>query len=67
MLLSLLAHHSEAADPDLLEWIKDRLDAIFGLGPMVIVIVLGLVMLAIPAAILVVYFTQRRRAGAQRR
>ena len=40
MLLSLLAHHSEAADPELIEWIKhqDRRD--FRPRPATIVIVL---------------------------
>ena len=66
ILLSLLAHHSESGDPDLLDWIKDQLDAIFGLGPLLIVVVLGLVMVAIPAGILVAYLAQRRRSGAPR-
>ena len=64
MLLSILAHHAEAADPDLLEWIKQQLDNIFGLGPVVVVLGLGFVMLAIPAAILITYFAQRRRASS---
>ena len=63
MLLRILAHHQEAADPDLLEAIKHRLDAIFGLGPLTIVIVLGLVIVAIPVGILVFSAWQRRRTG----
>ncbi len=63
MLLSILAHHPESGDPRLLEWIKHQLDAIFGLGPLLVVIVLGLIVISIPTAILVVYVVQRRTFG----
>ena len=61
MLPFLLAHHSEAADPELIEWIRHQIDALFGLGPATIVIVLGLVIVAIPMAIVGFYFVQRAR------
>ena len=65
MLLSMLAHHSEPGDPVLLGWIKDQIDAILGLGPNAIVIVLGLVIVAIPVSIAVFYWMQRaRRTGS---
>ena len=62
-LLSLLAHHPEAGDPDLLGWIKHQLDAVVGVGPVTAVVLLGMIMVSIPAAILVVYLAQRRRGG----
>ena len=61
MLPSVLAHHSEAADPELIEWIRHQIDALFGLGPATIVIVLGLVIVAIPLAIVGFYVAQRAR------
>ena len=67
MRLPMLTHHAEAADPELLGWIKHQLDAMFGLGPLLIVIVLGLVIVAIPAAILMAYAVQRRRGGFRQR
>lgn len=67
MLLSFLAHHPEAGDPDLLDWIKQRLDSMIALEPGVIVIGLGLFLVAIPAAILAVYVSQRRRGQSRHR
>ena len=32
-LLPILLHHSEPADPTLLHWIRERIDAVLGLGP----------------------------------
>ncbi len=60
-LWSVAAHHGEAADPDLLEWIKDRLDHIFNLGPWTAVAALALIILLIPLSIIVVYLIQQRR------
>ena len=67
MLLFILAHHPESADPDLLDWIKHQLDSILGLGPWLVVIILGLIVVAIPAVILAVYVTQRRRGSLRQR
>ncbi len=44
-----------------MEWIKDRMDAVFGLGPEAMVAIFGLMVLAIPVAILAAYALQRRR------
>lgn len=60
-LWSVLAHHGGPADPRLLEWIKHRLDQIFDLGPWTLVVILGLVLVAIPLAVITIYLTQRRR------
>ena len=49
-----------------MEWIKRQLDSIFGLGPVLVIIVLGLVLVAIPTAIALAYVVQRRRSGLPR-
>lgn len=67
LLLFILAHQSEGGDPDLLAWIKHQLDSLIGLGPVAVVILLGLVMVAIPAAILLLYIIQRRGRGLPQR
>ncbi|MEE8465655.1 MAG: hypothetical protein V3S68_04205 [Dehalococcoidia bacterium] len=63
----ILAHQSDAADPELLHWIKERLDQMFGTGPWVVVALMGLVIFAIPVFVVVVYLLQgkRRSAAAQ--
>ena len=61
IFLSISAHHSEPADPDLLEWIKGFLDHLFHLGPWTIVAVLALLIILMPVAIIAVYLIQQRR------
>ncbi|MBI4305556.1 MAG: hypothetical protein HY678_04480 [Chloroflexi bacterium] len=61
MLPSVLGHHGEPADPTLLEWIGDRLRDLISFGPVTVALALGIVILAIPAALLAWYFLQRRR------
>ena len=51
ILLSLPAHHSEPGDPELLESIQHRIDALVGLEPAVIVVLLGLLIVSMPVAI----------------
>ena len=63
ILWSMARHHGEAADPDLLEWIKDRLDHLLGLGPWTVVAVVGLLVLLIPISVVVLYLVQRRQFG----
>ena len=62
----LLAHQSGAADPELLHWIKERLDQIFGTGPWLVVGLMGLVILAIPVFVVVVYVLQSKRRSDAR-
>ncbi len=62
-LLSALAHHSEPGDPVLLQWIKDQIDSVLGLGDLAIVVILGAVVVAIPIGILAAYLMQRVRGG----
>ena len=61
ILWSIAAHHGEPADPDLLEWIKARLDHLLDVGPWIIVAGLGLLILLIPLSIMAVYLLQQRR------
>ena len=60
-LWSVAAHHGEAADPRLLGWIKHLLDQMLGLGPWTVVAGLGLIVVAIPVAVVAVYLFQIRR------
>ena len=60
----ILAHSGDAADPELLHWIKDRLDQLFGPSPWVLVIVIGAIIFAIPIFVTVVYMMQGGRRAA---
>ena len=59
--VAFMAHHSEPADPDLLLWIRRQIDAVLGLGPLYIVVLLGIVIVAIPVGIAVLFLLNRRR------
>lgn len=61
IVLSLAEHHGEAADPDLLGWIKGFLDHVFDLGPWTVVAALGLFIVSIPVGISAFYLWQQRR------
>jgi hypothetical protein len=63
--LSIPLHHPDAGDPVLLAWIKHRLDELISLEPAAVAVVLGVVIVAIPVSILLLYALQRR--GAPRR
>jgi hypothetical protein len=65
ILLSIFRHAAGPGDPVLLDWIKHKIDSVLGLGPEVIVIGLGLVVIAMPVAIMAVYLTQRTSQGEQ--
>ena len=60
MFRTVLAHQGDSADPELLHWIKETLDNIFGAGPWVVVVILLLIICAIPAAVIGFYLYQRR-------
>lgn len=60
-ILTILLHHSEPADPTLLRWIRERIDAVLGLGPAAIVLILGALIVAFPVALGVWVVIQRRR------
>ena len=57
----ILAHQGDAADPELLRWIRERLDQIFGTGPWVVVAIMGFIILSIPVFIIVFYLMQAKR------
>ncbi|HAA95418.1 MAG TPA: hypothetical protein DHW65_02070 [Dehalococcoidia bacterium] len=62
----ILAHSGESADPELLHWIKERLDQIFGSGPWVVVILMTAIIFAMPLTVAAVYLLQsKRRAAAE--
>ena len=60
-LWAVLTHQGEGADPRLLDWIKHTLDKLLGLGPWTVVVLFGLVLVAIPLAVMATYLIQRRR------
>ncbi len=60
----ILAHQGDAADPELLRWIKLQLDHIFGSGPWAVVAIMGIIILSIPVFIIVVYLMQSKRRAA---
>ncbi len=61
--MGIRAHHSEPTDSELLEWLLHTVDSILGQGPLVMVVLIGLVVIAIPLAIAVLAL--RRRGGSQ--
>ena len=61
LLLSVLGHHSEPGDPVLLDWMLHLFHSVVSLGPMAIVIVLGVVIVAIPILIMAAFLTQRAK------
>ena len=60
----ILAHQGDAADPELLRWIKVQLAHIFGLGPWSVVAIMGFIILAIPIFVGAVYLMQANRRAA---
>ena len=56
----VLLHHGESADPELLIWIKNVLDHIFGSGPWLAIGLLGSIVCIMPLAVILVYLTRRR-------
>ena len=65
--LSIPFHHSEPGDPALLEWMRQQIDAVVGLGPAAMLVTLALAIAAIPIGIGLAYWANRgrqRRGGA---
>jgi hypothetical protein len=62
--LSVLAHHTEPADPELLRWLIHTIDSILGLGPLPVVLAIAIVIAAFPLGLGVLAVRQRR--GARR-
>ena len=61
MILSVPGHHGEAADPELLAWIKQLLDQVLGSAGWVVVVIVGLALVAFPIGLVLFYLTQLRR------
>ena len=61
ILLSVLGHHSEPGDPVLFDWLLHLFSNIVNLGPLAVVIVLGVIIIAIPIGIMAVFLTQRAK------
>lgn len=59
----ILAHHSEAVDPTLVEWIRHQIDEIVGLEGDTIVLLLGIVIVLFPLGLLALVWRQRRRSA----
>ena len=64
LLPNLAAHHGDAADPELLEAIMERIDSIVPLGPVGMIIVLTAIILAVPTLVLFMYQRYRRDSEA---
>lgn len=56
-------HQGDAADPELIHWLKDRMDEIIGLGPWAMVGLLAGLVVAVPVGVGLFYYWQQRRAG----
>ena len=59
----VLLHQGDAADPELIHWLKDQMEEIIGLGPWAMVGVTSAIVIAIPVAIGLFYYYQQRRGG----
>ena len=60
----ILAHQSGAADPELLHWIKERLDQILPTGPWAVLVLMVLIIVSIPVFVVLVYLLQAKRRSA---
>ena len=61
IILSVPGHHGEAANPEMLAWIKQLLDHALGSAAWVIIAVVGLALVAFPVGLILFYLTQQRR------
>ena len=60
-ILTVPGHHGEAADPELLAWIKQLLDQVLGSAGWVVVVIVGLALVAFPIGLVLFYIAQLRR------
>ena len=54
-------HDGEAANPEMLAWIKQLLDHVLGSAAWVIIAVVGLGLVAFPVGLILFYLSQQRR------
>ncbi len=68
IVLAALGRHHGEADPTLLQWIMQALNHVvldtLGLTELTVVIIIGLIILAMPAGIVLIYWASTRRAAA---
>ena len=63
MFRMVLLHQGDAADAELIHWLKDQMDEIIGLSPWAMVGATSAIVVAIPVAIGLLYYFQQRRGG----
>ena len=63
---AILAHHAEAVDPTLVDWIRHRIDAVIGLEPVAIVVLLGALIILFPVVLMLIVWRNRRRLEQRR-
>ena len=56
----IVAHHSEAVDPTLVEWLRHQIDRMTGLDSDVSVLILGSLIALFPVVLLLLVWRQRR-------
>ena len=61
IIISAPGHHGEAADPELLAWIKQLLDHVLGSAEWVVIAIVGLALVAFPIGLVLFYMAQLRR------
>jgi hypothetical protein len=59
-MLSVVAHHSEPTDPELLESLIHTIDSVVGQGPLVIVVAIAVLVVAFPTTLAAVAIRRRR-------
>ena len=65
--LAPVAHHSESVDPTLWKWIQHQIDVTSGLSAIAIVIILGIIVVAIPVAVIIFAMRSKKHAESERR
>ncbi len=66
LVLAVLGRHHGEADPTLLQWIMNAVSHIlldtWGFTELTVVVIIGMIILAIPALIVLTYWASNRRA-----
>ncbi|MDA0677003.1 MAG: hypothetical protein O2788_03235 [Chloroflexi bacterium] len=62
----LLAHHTEPVDPQLVDWLRHKIDDVLGLDSTFMVFALGAVIVLFPLGLLALVWIQRRKASRPR-
>jgi hypothetical protein len=62
----VLAHHTEPVDPQLVDWLRHKIDDVLGLDSTLMVFALGAVIVLFPLGLLTLVWIQRRKASRPR-